>query len=96
MTGLQKIIGLINSETRIIPGHGDIASLEDVKYTFNMFRYLSEKIAFHYVDKKTEDQVVSMSELTKEYDDKGFGEGFITTERFVRTLYQEVSKRYTK
>ena len=94
MMGLEKIIGLINSETRIIPGHGEIASLEDVKYTMNMFRYLSQNIAYHYLDKKTEDQVVAMNELTREYDDKGFGEGFITTEKFVRTLYKEISKNY--
>lgn len=94
MIGLQKIIGLINTETRVIPGHGAIASKDDVSYTYNMIRFLSESIALQVVQKKTEDQVVSMSELTKEYDDKGFGEGFITTEKFVRTLYKEVSKKY--
>ncbi len=94
MLGLQKIIGLINTETRIIPGHGAIASKDDVSYTYNMLRFLNERIALNVVQKKTEDQVVSMSELTKEYDDKGFGEGFITTEKFVRTLYKEVSKKY--
>jgi cyclase len=96
MIGLQKIIGLINDKTRIIPGHGAIASKGDVSYTYNMIRFLTEKITFLVVQKKTEDQVVSMSELTKEYDDKGFGEGFITTEKFIRTLYKEVSKKYKK
>ncbi len=96
MIGLQKIIGLINTETRVIPGHGAIASIDDVSYTYNMIRFLSESIAFQVVQKKTEDQVVSMSEITKEYDDNGFGEGFITTEKFVRTLYKEVSKKYKK
>ena len=96
MLGLQKIIGLINTDTRVIPGHGAIASKVDVSYTYNMIRFLSERIAFYAVQKKTEDQVASMSELTKEYDDKGFGEGFITTEKFVRTLYQEVSKKIQK
>jgi glyoxylase-like metal-dependent hydrolase (beta-lactamase superfamily II) len=96
LIGLQKIIGLINDETRIIPGHGIIASKADVSYTYNMIRFLNERIALEVVQKKTEDQVVSMSELTKEYDDKGFGEGFITTEKFVRTLYKEVSKKYKK
>jgi cyclase len=96
LVGLQKIIGLINAETRIIPGHGEIASKDDVSYTYNMIRYLNENIALQVVQKKTEDQVVSMSELTKEYDDRGFGEGFITTEKFVRTVYKEISKKYKK
>jgi len=96
MIGLKKIIGLINAETRIIPGHGEIASKEDVSYTYNMIRFLNDRINLYAVQKKTEEEVVSMTELTKEYDDKGFGEGFITTENFVRTLYKEVSKKYKK
>ncbi|MFT4669200.1 MAG: cyclase [Flavobacteriaceae bacterium] len=96
LIGLQKIIGLINTETKIIPGHGAIASKDDVSYTYNMIRFLNERIALEVVQKKTEDQVLSMSELTKEYDDKGFGEGFITTEKFVRTLYNEISKKHKK
>jgi cyclase len=94
--GLLKIIGMINSETRIIPGHGAIASKDDVSYTYNMLRFLNERIALNVVQKKTEDQVAAMSELTKEYDDKGFGEGFITTEKFVRTLYKQISRKYKK
>jgi glyoxylase-like metal-dependent hydrolase (beta-lactamase superfamily II) len=96
LIGLQKIIELINTETRVIPGHGAIATKDDVSYTYNMIRFLSERIALYAVQKKTEDQVASMSELTKEYDDKGFGEGFVTTEKFVRTMYKEVSKKYKK
>jgi cyclase len=94
--GLQKIIGLINTETKIIPGHGAIATIDDVSYTYNMIRFLNDRIALEVVQRKTEDQVASMSELTKEYDNKGFGEGFVTTEKFVRTLYQELSKKYKK
>lgn len=96
MLGLQRIIQLINTETRIIPGHGEIASKDDVSYTYNMLRFLNERIALKVVQKKTEEEIVSMTELTKEYDDKGFGEGFITTEKFVRTIYKEVSKKYKK
>jgi glyoxylase-like metal-dependent hydrolase (beta-lactamase superfamily II) len=96
LIGLQMIIGLVNAETIIIPGHGAIASKDDVSYTYNMIRFLNERIALEVVQKKTEDQVLLMSDLTKEYDDKGFGEGFITTEKFVRTIYKEVSKKYKK
>ena len=96
MKGLQEILRLINDETIIIPGHGPIASKDDVSYTYNMLRFLNDRIAFHVVSQKTEQQVVSMTEITKEYDDQGFGEGFITTENLVRTLYKEVSKKYKK
>jgi hypothetical protein len=56
-----------------------------------MFQFLSDRIAYHILDKKTVEQVIAMN-LTKEYDDKGFGEGFITTEKFVRMMYKELAK----
>ena len=96
LTGLKKIINLMNDETKIIPGHGDIATKDDVLYTHKMLEFLNDRIAFHILQNKTENQVVAMSDLTKEFDDKGFGEGFITTERLVRTLYKEISKKYKK
>lgn len=92
MESLEKILRIANEDTKIIPGHGNIASIEDVKYLKSMFRYLKGQIAYQIAAKKTEEEVVAMRELTKEYDDKGFGDNFITTESFVRTLYKELSK----
>lgn len=92
MDGLNKILSIADKDTKIIPGHGEIASIEDVKYLISMFRFLKGQIKYQIVAKKTEDEVVAMRELTKEYDDKGFGDNFITTESFIRTLYKELSK----
>jgi glyoxylase-like metal-dependent hydrolase (beta-lactamase superfamily II) len=96
LKGLKKITNLMNDETKVIPGHGDIATKEDVLYTYRMLMFLNDRIAFHILQNKTEDQVAAMVKLTKEFDDKGFGEGFITTERLVRTLYKEIDKTYKK
>jgi cyclase len=94
--GLNKIMGMINDDTKIIPGHGDIASKADVKYTQSMLRYLEGRIRYDIVENKTVEDVLAMSEITKEYDDKGYGEGFITTESFIRTLYAELFKTTKK
>lgn len=95
INGLVKILGLINEETLIIPGHGGVAKLADVRFTKSMMDYVYNSIAYQRVDKKTEDEVAAMKDITKEYDDKGFGKGFISTEAFVRAAYKEVAKRYT-
>jgi len=94
--GLDKILQIVNDDTRIIPGHGDIATINDVRYTRAMYRFLTERVAYHVIDNKTEAEVVAMGELTKEYDDKGFGEGFITTDKFIKSLYDETAKKYRK
>jgi glyoxylase-like metal-dependent hydrolase (beta-lactamase superfamily II) len=91
-TGLKSMIQMINEDTKIIPGHGNVANIQDLKDTERMFQFLSDRIAYHILDKKTVEQVIAMN-LTKEYDDKGFGDGFITTEKFVRMMYGELAKR---
>jgi glyoxylase-like metal-dependent hydrolase (beta-lactamase superfamily II) len=94
-SGIQRIIKLINEDTKIIPGHGNMATIDDLKYAERMLEYLTNRIAYHLIDKKTVEQVIAM-ELTKEYDDKGFGDGYITTEQFVRMMYKELAKKYRK
>ena len=94
--GLNQIVSIVNEDTKIIPGHGEIANIDDVKYTLGMFRFLTAKVEYHVISKKTEAEVAAMRDLTKEYDDKGFGDGFITTEKFLKTLYNETSKKYQK
>lgn len=94
MSGLNQIMNYSDDETKIIPGHGKIASKKDVKYTLSMLEFLKNRVAYYVVGKKTEAEILSMKEITKEYDDKGFGDGFITRDKFVSKLYEEALKRY--
>ena len=92
--GLEKILMLIDDETLIIPGHGSIAKLADVRYTKSMMDFVTNSVAYHRVEKKTEDQVAAMKDITKEYDAKGFGTHFISTDAFVRAAYKEAARKY--
>lgn len=94
--GLQQILRIANEDTKIIPGHGKIAAIADIKYTLGMFTYLSAQVEFNVVARKTETEVMAMRNLTKEYDEKGYGDGFITTEKFLKTLYNELAKKHQK
>ncbi len=94
--GLQQILRVANEDTKIIPGHGRVASIADIKYTLGMFKYLTAQVEYNVVAKKTEAEVMAMRNLTKEYDEKGYGDGFITTEKFLKTLYNETAKKYQK
>ena len=92
IAGLEKVLSEIDQETKIIPGHGDLASYEDVQNTIIMLGTIYKKVYTLYASKKTEDEVAKMRDLTKEYDMKGYGSGFITTEAFLRMLYKAVGK----
>jgi glyoxylase-like metal-dependent hydrolase (beta-lactamase superfamily II) len=90
LNALDKILMIADENTKIIPGHGKLASINDVKYTRSMLNYLINRVKHFVVNLKTEDEIVAMKEITKKYDDKGYGDGFISTEKMIRTIYKEV------
>ena len=93
---LSQVLLLIDEETKIIPGHGDLATKSDVKYSHDMMVALKNSVAYEYVSGKTKEQIIANKELTKIYDEKGFGEGFISTEKFVELIYDITKRQYGK
>ncbi|MEZ4777806.1 MAG: MBL fold metallo-hydrolase [Flavobacteriaceae bacterium] len=91
---LSKILMVANEDTKIIPGHGEIASLQDVKYTQSMVEFLHSRIAYHFLEKKSKAQIKALN-LTKDFDAKGFGSGFISSEKFFDVLYDDVERTYS-
>ncbi len=89
---LQKARALINKETKIIPGHGNLGSYKDLEKTEDMLGVVYKRVSTNFVNNKTEDQVAKMGDLTKEYDVQGFGNGFINTEAFLRMIYKSVAQ----
>lgn len=92
LAGLKKIASLCNKDTKIIPGHGELASLVEVQEMSRILEIYYAKIKTAFLQNKTEDQVATMLDFTKVFDKKGYGDGFITTEQFLRTLYGEVER----
>lgn len=94
INGLKQIMAYANDDTKIIPGHGPLATKADVKYTHDMLEFLKNRVAYFAVEKKSLEQIKAMKDITKEYDDLGYGEGFITTEKIITTLYEEALRKY--
>ncbi len=89
---LDKVLMLANENTKIIPGHGNLATIAEVKLTKIMLTFFRNRIKLLYLDQKSEDEVVAMKELTEKYDAQRYGDGFISTEIMVRTIYKDVEK----
>ncbi|CAM3262649.1 MBL fold metallo-hydrolase [Aequorivita lipolytica] len=90
--GLSKAKLIINEDTKIIPGHGNVGSYSDLQKTIDMLSNTYKRVARSYINKNTEEEVMKMTDLTKAYDAEGYGDGFITTEAFIKMLYGEVAK----
>ncbi|NND61902.1 MAG: MBL fold metallo-hydrolase [Flavobacteriaceae bacterium] len=91
---LSKLMMFIDDETKIIPGHGDIGTKADVKLSHDMLVRLRDGVAIEYGTQKSLEQVLANKELTKFYDDRGFGEGYVSTERFITMMYEIAKKRF--
>lgn len=92
INGLSKILMVAEKETKIIPGHGEIGTLIEVDASLKMLRDLKRQVTFHFLKGKTEAEIIAMRDFTKAYDDLGFGDGFISTEKILKTIYDAVAK----
>ena len=87
---VKKGLMLIDSDTKIIPGHGELANKEDYKTFLTMLETLQSNIQQAIDAGKTEEDVKMDTSLTKVYDDLDYGTGFINSEKIRVTFYNSL------
>ena len=92
--GLVKNIGeLVNkipADAKLIPGHGPISTLDDLKSYYRMLQQTTGIVRQKIAAGKTLDQIKSEG-LPEEW--KSWGEGFIKTDRWVETIYKSLTAK---
>ncbi len=83
---------LIDEDTKIIPGHGELSNKTEYKTFLNMLETTKANVEAEIKKGKTEDDVARNTALTKTYDDLGYGNGFINSEKMRRTFYLSLNK----
>ena len=91
---LSQILSLIDDETKIIPGHGELGNKSNMKYSHDMMVALKNSVSFNVLSGKTKEEVLAMAELSQEYDAAGFGDFYITREKFVGMIYDIAKRKY--
>ena len=94
MEGLETLLMMIEKDTKIIPGHGDVAGYNDVRELGSMMNFVWKRVAFHHLNGKTEAQILLMRDITAKWDEMGFGDGFISREKFLKAVYKEIAVKY--
>lgn len=79
------MIQAVDGKTKIIPGHGPMATGDDLRAYRDMLAGVNERVSKLVSAGQTLDQVLA-AEPTKPYDEK-FGKGFLKPADFVRILY---------
>ena len=92
--GLVKNIGeLVNkipADAKLIPGHGPLSTLDDLKSYHRMLQQTTEIVRQKIAAGKTLDQIKGEG-LPDEW--KPWGEGFIKTDRWVETIYKSLTAK---
>ena len=88
LRNLEQVLLTIPPETRIIPGHGPLASTEDLAATVNMIRTTRATVRAAIDAGKNIDAIIDQG-LGSEWRD--WGTGFINEERWIRTLHRDAT-----
>ncbi|RFN59608.1 MBL fold metallo-hydrolase [Marixanthomonas ophiurae] len=90
--GLKRIKMMINEDTKVIPGHGDLGTIDDLTFTINMLTDIYKEVRFHYAKEKSLQDIIAMKDITSKYDEQDYGKGFISTDKILTTIYNEIKK----
>ena len=66
---LEKIILVIDKDTIVMPGHGEVSSISDIKETIEMLKTVKNRILMSIKNNQSLEQIIS-SNITKDFDKK--------------------------
>lgn len=66
---LEKIVLVIDKDTIVMPGHGEISSISDIKETIDMLKTVKNRILMSIKNNQSLEQIIS-SNITKDFDKK--------------------------
>ncbi len=81
----DRALEMIDDETKIIPGHGDLATKADYTAYRDVLRTIRDRVAKLIEDGKTREEVMA-SDVSKEFDAK-YGVGFVRPPAFLAAVY---------
>ncbi len=91
LVAVDGVLKTAGDSTKIIPGHGPLASKADLKAYRDMLAAVSGNIRGQIKAGKTLEQVIA-SKPTAKYD-AVWGKGFLAPEKFVEMVYKNLKKK---
>ena len=88
--GIEKMLLVSDDATKIIPGHGKLASKKDLETFLTMLKTLKERVQSEIDKGKSLEEVKKDSAITKGYESQSW---WITEEKIRETIYKSLSKQ---
>jgi cyclase len=90
----DRILGIVDAKTKIVPGHGPLATRDDLKAARDMLAEVRDKIAPLVEAGKTVDEVIAARPIASL--DARWGKGFFKGSHFTRLVYSGLAKHREK
>ena len=85
----KKMLSIANNDTKIIPGHGELASKADLQVAVDMLEDAQSRVKALVDAGKSQEEIVAENPLADYHD--GWNWGFITTQIMTETLYRSLT-----
>jgi cyclase len=89
LKAVSQVLTLVDDDTIIMPGHGDLANKKDYKAVRDAVMQLRDSVKKAIKNGQTLEQILAAN-LTKDFD-SNFGSGFIKGNAIITTIFNELS-----
>lgn len=91
IAAVDRLLELVDADTRIIPGHGPLSSVEELRTYRWMLLASRERVAALMAERKTREEIIA-ARPTAEFDE-AWGQWFIRPEQWVGFVYDGLAGR---
>lgn len=91
ITTVEELLKIGDADTKIIPGHGPLASKDDIQAYLDMLKDV-RSILGAYIEKKTPLAKVEFEDPLKDYNEK-WGQGFMKPDIWLRIVYNDLARQ---
>ena len=90
IAAVEKVLGMVDDKTRIIPGHGPVSDRAGLQKFHDMLVSSRERVRAEVAQGKNLEQVQA-AKPTADFDAVWGGSKFVPPARFVQTLFDDLS-----
>jgi glyoxylase-like metal-dependent hydrolase (beta-lactamase superfamily II) len=90
IAGMDRVLALATDKTRIIPGHGPLATKAELKAQRDMLAAVTQRIKDQRKAGRSDTEIIA-AKPAADYDEK-YGQGFIKAETFITMMLGAIAR----
>ena len=91
LENISKIGDFVDKNTVVVPGKGTLANMLDLINYRKVMTNITKQLMIMIKNGNTLETVLAKKSITNNLDSRGFGDGSVTTEMFLTSLYEELT-----